>query len=71
MVIDTGNLKVYNNRTHRVLYSGQPEPPKTLPSREGTKGFCLEMSAGVLVAQNTERVWGLFYPVILKIGHFV
>ena len=47
-------------------YSGQPEPNRhrqietLLPL--GTQGFCLAMSWGVLVAQNTSLGGFYYYP---------
>ena len=54
----------YNNKNHWARYSVQPEPPKKSPSRnpesEGRRVSALVISEGVLVEQNTARMWFLF-----------
>ena len=47
------------NKLHSFIHPQRHCQPETL-SPEWTMVFCLEMSAGVLVAQNAERVWVLF-----------
>ena len=53
-----------NNKNHQVRCSVQPEPSKKSPSRnpesEGRRVSALVISSGVLVEQNTDRVWSLF-----------
>ena len=55
---------VDNDKNHPVRYSVQPESPKKSPSRnpecEGPRVSALMISDGVLVEQNTGRVWFLF-----------